>query len=100
VLGVQVRRLHHTNRSGWWLGGFYLLYVVYMVMVMGSAFSATGTANGSAPGMPNMALVTIVALVFFAYSIMLLVFYCLAGNKGPNRYGDDPYGADVGEVFA
>jgi len=50
--------------------------------------------------MSNMALVTIMALVFFVYSIALLVFYCLPGSTGANRFGEDPYGADVGEVFA
>jgi uncharacterized membrane protein YhaH (DUF805 family) len=100
MLAVQVRRLHDTNRSGWWLGAFYLLYVIYMVLVMGSAFSTLGAANGSTSSIPNVALVAIVALVFFAYSIMLLVFYCLAGTRGANRYGEDSYGADVREVFA
>ena len=36
----------------------------------------------------------------FFYMIALIVFYCLPGTQGPNRYGDDPYGANVEEVFA
>jgi uncharacterized membrane protein YhaH (DUF805 family) len=42
----------------------------------------------------------IFALVMMVYAIVLLVFYCLPGTRGPNRFGEDPYGADVGEVFA
>ena len=34
TIAVGVRRLHDTNRSGWWLGGFYLVYAVYLVMVV------------------------------------------------------------------
>lgn len=50
-IAVTVRRLHDTNRSGWWL----LLYFVP-----------------------------------FVGSIVLLVFMCLEGTKGANKYGDEP----------
>jgi uncharacterized membrane protein YhaH (DUF805 family) len=98
TIAVQIRRLHDTNRSGWWLGAFWLLYIVYMVATFGMAFSAT---PGSQP--PNLAgagIMMAVGLAFFVYSIVLLVFFCLQGTRGPNRFGDDPYGADIGEVFA
>lgn len=42
----------------------------------------------------------VLALAMFGYSILLLVFFCLAGTRGPNRFGEDPYGADIEEVFA
>jgi uncharacterized membrane protein YhaH (DUF805 family) len=48
---VSVRRLHDTNRSGWWL------------------------------------LITFVPVIGW---LLLLVFYCLKGSDGPNRYGADP----------
>jgi uncharacterized membrane protein YhaH (DUF805 family) len=32
--------------------------------------------------------------------IILLVFYCIEGTRGPNRFGPDPKGADVGQTFA
>lgn len=51
ALAVSVRRLHDTNRSGWWL----LLYFVP-----------------------------------FVGAIVLLVFMCLEGTKGANKYGDEP----------
>jgi len=99
MLAVQIRRLHDINRSGWWLGAFWLLYIVYM----GLSFSMMSTAvqnPGAPPQMGSFAAVGIFALVFFVYSIVLLVFFCLRGTEGPNRFGDDPYGEDVGEVFA
>jgi uncharacterized membrane protein YhaH (DUF805 family) len=100
-IAVQVRRLHDTDRSGWWLGAFWLLYLVYLAVAFGSLFSMTVPSDGSPP--PNMggiAAMSIIGLVFFVYSIVLLVFFCLSGTKGANRYGDDPYGANVEEVFA
>ena len=99
MLAVQIRRLHDTNRSGWWLGIFWLLYIAYI----GLAFGMISLAAGNAGAPPNLALlgaVGIFAIVFFIYSIVLMVFFCLRGTEGPNRYGDDPYGENIEEVFA
>jgi len=97
TLAVQMRRLHDTNRSGWWLGVFWLLYIVYMGVVFRAA---AGVATGGAGGLGLAAGAGLFALVFLVYSITLLVFFCLRGTVGPNRYGEDPYGANVEEVFA
>lgn len=59
-LAVAVRRLHDTDRSGWWL---------------------------------------LIGLIPLVGSIVLLVFYCLDGTKGENRFGIDPKGPDVVDVF-
>lgn len=94
TLAVQVRRLHDTNRSGWWLLGFYLLYAVYMVMSMGTVFSAgMDPTAGAQPNMGALGITMVLGLVMFVYMIVLLVFYCLPGTPGPNNYGPDPYGA-------
>ena len=100
TIAVQARRLHDTGRSGWWLGAYYLLYLVYLALTFGAMPSAVqpGTPQGGSMGM--MVAVLIVGLGFLVYSIVLLVFYCLPGTSGPNRYGPDPYGADVKQVFA
>jgi uncharacterized membrane protein YhaH (DUF805 family) len=93
-IAVQVRRLHDTNRSGWWLGGYYLLYAVYMALVFSSVMSAAVDPAGAAP--PNLGafgMTMILGLGLFVYFIVLLVFYCLPGTPGQNNYGPDPYGA-------
>jgi uncharacterized membrane protein YhaH (DUF805 family) len=100
IIAVQVRRLHDSDRSGWWLGAFWLLYIVYMVTIFSSAFMMAPASNGSPPNMGAFAAVGVIALITFVYSIVLLVFFCMPGTKGPNRFGDDPYGADVEQVFA
>lgn len=97
-IAVQIRRLHDTNRSGWWLGAFWLLYLVYIFATFGTAFSAT--PGSTAPSLAGAGVMMVFGLLFFVYSIALLVFFCLPGTKGPNRFGDDPYGANVEEVFA
>ena len=105
MLAVQVRRLHDTGRSGWWLGGYWLLYLVYLAMLVGSIGTSLAGAAGGVAAPPDASgplfiATTILGLVMFIYAIALLVFFCLPGTPGANRFGPDPYGSDVGEVFA
>ena len=58
-LAVAVRRLHDTDRSGWWL---------------------------------------LIGLLPLVGGIVLIVFYCLDGTKGPNRFGPDPKGENPAEL--
>lgn len=61
-IAVGVRRLHDTDRSGWWF------------------------------------LIVFVPLIGF---IVLLVFFCLRGTAGPNRFGGDPLRAQgSSDVFS
>jgi uncharacterized membrane protein YhaH (DUF805 family) len=83
TIAVTIRRLHDTDRSGWWLGALFGLAIVMEI---------AARISGS--------LYLIFALAYFALAVALLVFYCLEGTKGPNRYGDDPKGAGAAEVFA
>jgi uncharacterized membrane protein YhaH (DUF805 family) len=50
-IAVTVRRLHDTDRSGWW-------FLIQLIPIVGG--------------------------------IVLLVFVCLDGTPGPNRFGADP----------
>ena len=54
-LAIVVRRLHDTNRSGWW----------YFIVLTGIG------------------------------AIVLLVWFCLKGTEGPNKYGADPFAGTV-----
>ncbi|HMJ31878.1 MAG TPA: DUF805 domain-containing protein [Xanthobacteraceae bacterium] len=53
-LAMGVRRLHDTDRSGWW----WLLSFIPLIGI-----------------------------------IVLIVFWCFEGTRGPNRFGPDPLGA-------
>jgi uncharacterized membrane protein YhaH (DUF805 family) len=83
-LAVGVRRLHDTERSGWWLGGLILLDF------------ASAILRGSVGG----ALGTVFSLAVLVLALVVLVFMCLDGTKGPNKYGPDPKGGVNAEVFA
>ena len=101
TIAVQVRRMHDLDRSGWWIGGFYLIYLLYAVASFGliGAAAASGDAEPSG-ALALVALSGIIGLAFLIYTIVLLVFFCMPGTKGANRYGPDPYGEDVAQVFA
>jgi uncharacterized membrane protein YhaH (DUF805 family) len=94
-LAVTVRRLHDTNRSGWWILAPLVPYVVAFVSVFGAA--ANGTQGGFAAGGIVGFLSVLAAL---GLGITLLVFMFLEGTRGPNKYGPDPKGRDADQVFA
>lgn len=95
-LAVGVRRLHDTDRTGWWLLlpvliGFAAVFLALFMIdgISGSAgFAGLGIGMGLA----------IVAAVIGGF--VLLVFLCLDGTRGPNRFGADPKGGDLADVFA
>ena len=58
-LAVSVRRIHDTNRTGWWV------------------------------------LIVIIPLIG---AIWLIVLYCLRGNQGENKFGEDPLSAESNDA--
>lgn len=94
-LAVAVRRLHDTNRSGWWILAPIVPYVIAFVAIFGGA--ASGSQGGLAAG-GIIGAVAVLATIVLA--IVLLVFMFLEGTKGPNKYGPDPKGENTGQVFA
>lgn len=78
---VSVRRLHDTDRSGWFLllpapAGLIVLVVFLVAM------------TGQVPGVVVFAAVF--GLITLGCWIVLWVWFCQRGTLGPNRYGDDP----------
>ena len=79
-IAVSVRRLHDTDRRGWWL-----LMPLLPAMMLGGAIGAelAGVA-GAAMWVYGSALLLAVA------ALLLLVWYCSRGTIGDNRFGPDP----------
>jgi uncharacterized membrane protein YhaH (DUF805 family) len=75
-LAVTVRRLHDTNRPGWWLLVAYAPAIVVMLLPL--------------LGILNAALIMILSILSLICLIGLLVLMVLEGTKGPNQYGADP----------
>lgn len=91
-LAVAVRRLHDTNRSGWWI----MLPLAPLILAMVIFVMATASQSSALAG-----IALIVYLLVFVAAIAVLVFYCLPGTPGPNKYGPDPMGgtANLQETF-
>lgn len=84
-LAVGVRRLHDVDRSGWWL------MIGYGPWLAGEILASVLRPEWL------VGLIHAGALVGF---IVLLVFAVRPGTSGPNRFGPDPKGVDLGQVFA
>ena len=92
-LAVTVRRLHDTDRSGWWI---LAPISGYVIMLIGAAMAAASPDN---PGIGGIfAMVGMIAVI--GLGITLLVFMFLEGTRGPNKYGPDPKGEALDQVFA
>jgi len=100
-LAVGVRRLHDTNRSGWWLFAPVIGYILLFGGLAGAGIFAL--QPGATPNFGSMfAVIAIGGLLALGLAIMLLVFMCLEGTRGPNRFGPDPKdpGGDLESVFS
>lgn len=92
-LAVSVRRLHDTNRSGWWI---LAPLAGYVIMAIGGVMAAGNPDNPGIGGI--LAMIGMVAVI--GLGLTLLVFMFLEGTRGPNNYGPDPKGAPLDQVFA
>jgi uncharacterized membrane protein YhaH (DUF805 family) len=100
-LAVTIRRLHDTNRSGWWVMLYWgpYLFLIMASMVMGAGAASGGDPTGSG-AMAGGVIGMIAILAWLVGCLVLIVFMFLEGTKGPNQYGQDPKGPDTGQVFA
>jgi uncharacterized membrane protein YhaH (DUF805 family) len=93
-VAVHVRRLHDTDRSGWWVVAPIVPYLFTLAVAVVAAASHSLT----------MLLVTaLFSVLSLGGSIALTVLQCLNGTRGENRFGPDPRdpeaGRDLSEVF-
>ena len=91
-IAVAMRRLHDTDRTGWWLLLPVIPYVIGLVIMLAAA---------AGQNLGLIAIGGIFSLIGLVGAIVLLVFYCLPGTPGPNRFGPDPLGGtgDLAQTF-
>jgi uncharacterized membrane protein YhaH (DUF805 family) len=91
---VQVRRLHDTNRSGWWVLIPYAPYIFTLLVII---------IGGAAQSITMILLGALFSIVGLGGVITLIIFLCLEGTRGENDFGRDPRQPDdvqLGEMFA
>lgn len=98
-IAVGVRRLHDVDRTGWWILLPAIPEALMIIMALMTA-GAVAAGGGFGAAMGGLAITALLGLVALIGAIVVLVFSVMPGTKGPNRFGADPYGSDVGEVFA
>jgi uncharacterized membrane protein YhaH (DUF805 family) len=99
MIAVGVRRLHDTNRTGWWLVAPAVPYILGVAMIFPALIQA-GTA-GTPPSFGSFGPAMILIAVGGILAFVIFIFSVMPGDKGPNRYGPDPYDEDnLEEVFA
>ena len=90
-IAVGIRRLHDTNRSGWWI---LLPMVPYAI---GFALAGPAIMSGSMAGLGMAGLFFLIGL---GCAVALFVFMVLPGTKGDNKYGPDPYAGGAATAAA
>lgn len=85
-LAVSVRRLHDSDRAGWWL----LLPVAPLLIVIAGVIG----------GFDSDALFWPAAATGVGGPLVLLGLMCIPGTRGPNRFGADPRPDSLADIFA
>ena len=73
-LAVTIRRLHDTDRRGWWI----------LSPLIGAAIAGIGA------GAENTALMAIGGIATLVLYILIIVWLATKGTEGDNRFGADP----------
>jgi uncharacterized membrane protein YhaH (DUF805 family) len=98
-LAVATRRLHDTNRPGWWV--LLPLIPECLMMVMAATTVGAIAAGGGVGAAVGGAMLTgLIGLIALAGAIVLIVFCALPGQPVENRYGPPPVAGDGTTVAA
>lgn len=94
---VAIRRLHDTNRSGWWLllaapGQIGLVFLIFGGLALAFVSASHGGLAAVLGQDMNGWIVSllIMTVVCTGCALTLFIFMCQKGNHGPNRFGPDP----------
>ncbi len=87
-LAVVIRRLHDLNRSGWFALPWAIAGLTYD---FSKIFAPNGLAHALQPQRnPAVgAYIGFFILFCFGYLLLMLVWTCLPGTRGDNRYGPE-----------
>ncbi len=91
TLAVAARRLHDTNRSGWW----QLMPIAPLLLLL---LAIPGLVNGGS--MFSVGILILAVLAMLGLGILLIVWLATRGVEGPNRFGDDPMGETLADTFS
>jgi uncharacterized membrane protein YhaH (DUF805 family) len=85
-LAVSVRRLHDSDRAGWWLA-LPMAPVLFWAIALIAGF-----------GSDSLFKPVLVAMILSP--LVVLALMCVPGTRGPNRFGPDPKQDHLADIFA
>jgi len=105
-IAVAVRRLHDTNRSGWWyvmpIAVAIVGTILFFIFAGTQLFSAIGNGNTMTDDQGLKFFFTMMGSMFLflflpllVAEIVMLVFYVTDGTPTTNRFGADPKGRGI-----
>jgi uncharacterized membrane protein YhaH (DUF805 family) len=99
-IAVTIRRLHDTNRRGWWfalpIGSLGLAFITFMAFAVSTAFSLVDPSEWDPQNLFDggsfIAILIIVLALISAVTtgVANFVFTLLKGDAGENRFGPPP----------
>ena len=90
LLSSTWRRLHDTNRSGWWAGGWLIWSIIIFVPINALLIVTIGstlTGGITSYRIPLFGLIVIYAISAIIYGITMLIHLTQQGDAGDNKYG-------------
>ena len=85
TISVTVRRLHDTDRTGWWIWLPILSGAIFGFFAVQASLAETFES-----GEPTSLELTSM-FSFVGGCLLLTIFMVLRGTRGPNRFGPDPH---------
>ncbi len=89
MMAVSVRRLHDTNRSGWWYFLPVIVALIFTAIMIPLGIIGANKGSDALMG-TGAALYIILVIAMLALSIMLIVFFCQDSDRAENKYGPSP----------
>ncbi len=95
IIPLTFRRLHDTNRSGWWYGIYVLFKFMFIICLFYDLVMMAIHANEINGYEDDVIFVVAIKYLIwigaiFVYRIILLIFMCLDSDKERNNYGESP----------
>lgn len=95
TIPLKFRRLHDTGRSGWWYGANIIAKITFIASFIVDLYMTITSSRLF--GWDEETYTTISffiywagIIIFTAYEILLIIFFCTDSQPSPNKYGESP----------